>query len=95
MFTKYKLEAQKIVDALFGEHQIPFKLEAHKVTDEGYEECRIHFYDSRLRSVVINTGSDVPFKDQVVAGILLRLNGYGKAAPTTLTTDVSRILRAA
>ena len=77
MLSKYRLEAQTIVDALYSEHQIPFKLEAHKVTNEGGNEYRIHFYDSRLTSVVVDTGNAVPFKDQVVASILLHLKGYG------------------
>jgi hypothetical protein len=73
MLSKYQVSAQEVLDQLFQDALIPFKLEAHKVTDEGSQEYRIHFYDSRIHSVVVDASSTMPIKQQISAAVLLRL----------------------
>jgi hypothetical protein len=74
MLFNYKTSAQQVLDNLFKDNLIPFKLIAHKVTDEGSHEYRIHFYDSRLHSIVINSAEPTPISKQISAVVLLRLD---------------------
>jgi len=48
---KLAVEAQSVLNDLWGESLIPFKLTAHKVECVGPGEYIIRFHDSRLRSV--------------------------------------------
>jgi hypothetical protein len=73
MLFSYQTKAQEALDDLFEDHLIPFKLIAHKVTDEGSHEYRIHFYDSRLHSIIVNSEKTMPINQQVSAAVLLRL----------------------
>jgi hypothetical protein len=73
MLSKYQVSAQEVLDQLFQDALIPFKIEAHKVTDEGSREYRIHFYDSRIHSVVVDARSSTPIKQQISAAVLLRM----------------------
>ncbi len=83
MLRKCQADAQQVLNDLFNEKLIPFKLVAQKVTDEGCGEFRIHFYDSRLHSVVVIVGKDTSIKDQVRIAVLLRV-GISRPLPTTL-----------
>jgi hypothetical protein len=74
MLRKYQADAQQVLDDLTSERLIPFKLVAHKVTEETGTELRIHFYDSRLHSVIVESGRDLSIKDQVRAAVLLRVS---------------------
>ena len=75
MLSKCQADSQQAVDDLFQQRLIPFKLEALKVTDD--ESClklRVHFYDSRLDSVLVDVGKDISIRDQVRSAVLLRLS---------------------
>jgi hypothetical protein len=87
MLSKYKADAQQAVNYLFADHLIPFKLSAHKVTDEGSCEYRIHFYDSRLHSIIINSGVTTPIEQQVKAAVLLRLDARKRELLQDVATD--------
>ncbi len=73
MLIKYKADAQPALDSLYREHLIPFELRAQKVTEENPGAFRIHFYDSRLHSVVIDLKQETSFADQVRAAVLSRV----------------------
>lgn len=99
MLSKYKADAQQVVNYLFADHLIPFQLSAHKVTDEGSCEYRIHFYDSRLHSIIINSGVTTPIKQQVKSAVLLRLDTrkreFLRDVAANKPTNLSQSLRAA
>jgi len=78
MLRKYQADAQQVLDDLTSERLIPFKLVAHKVTQENRTELRIHFYDSRLHSVIVEGGKEISIKDQVRAAVLLRVSKFSK-----------------
>jgi len=78
MLRKYQADAQQVLDDLTSERLIPFKLVAHKVTEETGTELRIHFYDSRLHSVIVEGGKEISIKDQVRAAVLLRVSKFSK-----------------
>ncbi len=82
MLTKYQADAQPALDTLYREHLIPFRLQAQKVTEESPGEFRIHFYDSRLHSVLIDVKKESSIGDQVRAAVLLRME-FRTASVTT------------
>ena len=73
MLREYQADAQQVLDDLLSQRLIPFSLVAHKVTEESRTEFRIHFYDSRLHSVIVDVGKNISIKDQVRAAVLLRV----------------------
>jgi len=77
MFSKYQAEAQQALDDLFDEDVLPFKLTAHKVTAENYSEIRIHFYDSRLHSIIVEVQKPISIKKQLREAIFLMLTSTG------------------
>jgi hypothetical protein len=79
MSAENMVEIQQVLDHLFNEKHIPFKLVAQKLTDEGLGECRVHFYDARLHSVVFGLEGDMSIGDQVRQAVLWKL---GLAKPS-------------
>lgn len=77
MLSKYQAEAQQALDDLFDEDVLPFKLIAHKVTGENYSEIRVHFYDSRLHSVILEPRKPVSIKKQLREAVFLMLTNTG------------------
>jgi hypothetical protein len=77
MFSKYQAEAQQALDDLFEEDVLPFKLIAHKVTAENYGEIRVHFYDSRLHSIVLEVQKPISIKKQLREAVFLVLTNTG------------------
>jgi len=77
MLSKYQSEAQQALDDLFKEDLLPFQLTAHKVTEENRGEIRIHFYDSRLHSVILELQKPVSIKRQLREAVFLRLTNTG------------------
>ena len=75
MLRKYQADSQQILDDLFHQRLIPFKLVAHTVTQKCPGEFRIHFYDSRLHSVVVGGEKNQSIEHQVRTAVLLRLSG--------------------
>ena len=69
---KLALEAQSVLNDLWGESLIPFKLTAHKVECIGPGEYIIRFHDSRLRSVDFSWKDTEPFDAAVREAILAR-----------------------
>ena len=69
---KLAVEAQSVLNDLWGESLIPFKLTAHKVECIGPGEYIIRFHDSRLRSVDFSWKDTEPFDAAVRAAILSR-----------------------
>ena len=69
---KLAVEAQSVLNDLWGESLIPFKLTAHKVECIGPGEYIIRFHDSRLRSVDVSWKDTEPFEAAVREAILAR-----------------------
>jgi hypothetical protein len=70
MLDRHKIDIQHTLDDLFGSKLIPFKLVARKITEEYLGEFTIHFYDSRLRSVLVRAFKGDSFAPQVRAAVL-------------------------
>ncbi len=85
MLRKLQAETQQVLDNLFNEHLIPFKVVAQKIIEESPGEYRIHFYDSRLHSVVVEAGKDASIKEQVRSGVLLWLSGTSGPLATPMS----------
>lgn len=77
MLSKYQSEAQQALDDLFKEDLLPFQLTAHKVTEENLGEIRIHFYDSRLHSIILELQKPGSIKRQLREAVFLRLTNTG------------------
>lgn len=77
MLSKYQSEAQQALDDLFREDLLPFQLTAHKVTEENRGQIRIHFYDSRLHSIILELQKPVSIKRQLREAVFLRLTNTG------------------
>jgi hypothetical protein len=56
-----KAEAQQILDQLMEGGLIPFELTVGKITNTS-DECEIHFYDARIRSVKFSWKQGYPFR---------------------------------
>ena len=74
MLQKYQAESQQVLDQLYDEKLLPFRLEARSLTAEGPDEFEIHFYDSRLHSVVVEVAQGGSIHDQVRAAVLRRVS---------------------
>jgi hypothetical protein len=73
-----KLEAQQALNELWKEQLVPFKLTIGKIVAEDSSEYTLHFFDSRLRSVIVPWQEGQSFKDQVRAAVkerVARLSG--------------------
>lgn len=70
MLRGFQIKAQEALDHLFISRLLTFKLNAHKVTDEGGKTYRVHFYDSRIHSVVINVDKRASIASQVTEAVL-------------------------
>jgi len=81
MLKGYKMEAQQVLDELFGEHLLPLKLSAHEIKSVGAAEYIVYFHDSRLHSVDVSCGEDRPFKDEFRAAILERVGRMSGRLP--------------
>lgn len=79
MLDQYRIDTQRALDELFGDRLIPFRLVARKITEESPGEFTIHFYDSRLRSVVVGVFEGPAFGSQVRSAVLQRLGGKGRS----------------
>lgn len=77
MLSKYQSEAQQALDDLFREDLLPFQLTAHKVTEENRGQIRVHFYDSRLHSIILELQKPVSIKRQLREAVFLRLTNTG------------------
>ncbi|HEV7681648.1 MAG TPA: hypothetical protein VGO68_05970 [Pyrinomonadaceae bacterium] len=75
MLDRHKIDIQHALDDLFHNKLIPFKLVARKITEEYLGEFTIHFYDSRLHSVIVGAVKGISFAPQVRAAVLKRLGG--------------------
>lgn len=89
MLSKYQVSAQEVLDQLFQDDLIPFRLEAHKVTDEGSREYRIHFYDSRIHSIVVDARSTTLITQQISAAVLLRMKAIAREFSQAVAADKS------
>ena len=74
MLRKYQAETQQVLNDLFVDKMIPIQLTAHKVTEENRSEIRIHFYDSRLHSVIVELRNAISIKQQVRESVLRLTN---------------------
>lgn len=77
MLSKFQTDTQEVLDDLTNEKLMPFKLVARRVTEENRSEVRIHFYDSRLHSIVVAVRNKTSIKEQMREAILLGLKGSG------------------
>jgi hypothetical protein len=69
---KLAMEAQVVLNDLWGKSLIPFKLTAHKVECVGPGEYIIRFHDRRLRSVDFSWKDTESFDAAVREAILSR-----------------------
>jgi hypothetical protein len=69
---KLAVEAQSVLNDLWGKSLIPFELTAHKVECVGPGEYIIRFHDSRLRSVDVSWKDTESFDAAVREAILSR-----------------------
>lgn len=65
--------AQQVLDELLKEQLIPFKLRVGSMLDQGLSEYRIHFYDSRIRSVEFSWSEGESFSEIFRAAVLERV----------------------
>jgi hypothetical protein len=95
MLSKYQSEAQQALDDLFREDLLPFQLTAHKVTEENRGEIRIHFYDSRLHSIILERQKTISIKKQLREAVFLRLTDTGLRSifrvGAKMHSDISRL----
>jgi hypothetical protein len=74
MLRKYQTDSQQVLDELFDEKLLPFRLDARNLTAERPDEFQIHFYDSRLHSVMVQIEPSDSIPDQVRAVVLRRVS---------------------
>lgn len=67
-----EVEAQQVLDELWGEKLIPFPLNVGKITKD-IGEYTIHFYDSRLHSANVSLIEGHSFRDLLRTAVLERV----------------------
>jgi hypothetical protein len=75
---KLAVDAQSVLNDLWGESLIPFKLTAHKVECVGPGEYIIRFRDTRLRSVDLSWKDNESFEAVFREAILSRASRLNK-----------------
>ena len=68
-----QVEAQKVLDSLLEEGLLPFKLTVGSLLDQGSSQYRVHFYDSRIRSVKFSWQENESFSEVFRAAVLDRV----------------------
>lgn len=71
--SQLTIEAQLVLDELWGQDLLPFQLTARQVKQLGQNECTICFHDSRLYSADVAWSERDPFKDAFRNAILARV----------------------
>jgi hypothetical protein len=70
--------AQRVLDQLRSEDLLPFELSVGSILDQGDSEYRVHFYDSRMRSVEFSWTPDQSFESvfrEAVLGRVMKISG--------------------
>jgi len=73
MLDDQKIDAQQILDELFGEHLLPFELSACLLDPLGSEEYEVRFHDSRLPWIQVSWRQGQCFKDVFRTAMLDRI----------------------
>jgi hypothetical protein len=73
LLEEQKAEAQQVLDELLKEGLLPFKLRVGSMLDQGHSEYRVHFYDSRIRSVKFSWTEGESFPEIFRAAVLDRV----------------------
>ena len=66
-------EAQQVLDELLKEALIPFKLTVGSLLNQGSARYRVHFYDSRIRSVEFSWEEGQSFREIFRTAVLDRV----------------------
>ncbi|MEP6637002.1 MAG: hypothetical protein ABJB97_09770 [Acidobacteriota bacterium] len=69
-----KAMAQQVLDDLLEEGLIPFKLTVGSLLNQGSSQYRVHFYDSRLRSVKFSWDEKESFSEVFRNAVLDRVS---------------------
>jgi hypothetical protein len=78
----FEAEAQQVLDELWKEKLTPFKLRVGKIS-KGADECTIHFYDSRIRTVDIPLTAGKSFREIAREAVLERVAQMSGPLPTS------------
>ena len=75
LFDHLKSEAQRALDELFNEGELPFKLTVYRVLQEATDFYVVYFQEGRLNSITLYREEHESFKERVRDAILLKVSG--------------------